>query len=62
MLETLLFAYEDNFGEPFPLKKCEGMIEIDLINIIYYCIQEHEPYKEGMSVVSRVFGAPGQKK
>jgi len=61
MLETLLFAYADQFGEDFPLKSCEGMREIDLINLLYYCVQENEAYRPGMNYEERVFGGPGQR-
>lgn len=61
MLEVLLFTYKDQFGEEFPLKQCEDMREIDLINLLYACVQTNKPYREGMRVENRVFGAPGQK-
>ena len=41
MLEVLLMQYEDQFGVAFPLKNYVGYREIDLINIIYYCVQNN---------------------
>ena len=61
MLEALLFTYKGQFGVDFPLADCADMTEIDLINLIYECLQENKLYKEGMKVKNRVFGAPGQK-
>lgn len=62
MLEALLMAYQQAFGERFPLAKCEGMMEIDVINTIYYCVQEGVPFEEGMHYDERVVGSPGDKK
>lgn len=59
MLEVLLMAYKDQMGEDFPLKSCEGMAEIDVINILYYCVQQNILYEEGMAVVARIDEAPG---
>ena len=61
MLETLLFAYEGQLGEPFPLAYCEGMAEIDVINILYYCVQQNVPYEPGMQIVAKITDAPGQQ-
>lgn len=61
MLEVLLFTYREQFGEAFPLKQCEDMREIDLINLLYECLQKNKPYQEGMHAENHVFGAPGQK-
>ena len=61
MLELLLFTYKEQFGEEFPLKQCEDMREIDIINLLYECVQSNTPYREGMHVQNRSFGAPGQK-
>ena len=54
-------TYENQFGEPFPLGDFTQSTEIDLINLLYYCLQENQPYRDGMHVQNRVFGAPGQK-
>lgn len=61
MLEALLFTYAGQFGQPFPLRECADMREIDLINLIYECLQTNTPYREGMKVTKRTFGAPGEK-
>lgn len=62
MLEALLMAYHQQFGERFPLAKCAGMMEIDLINTLYYCVQENIPFEEGMYYEERVTGSPGDPK
>lgn len=61
MLEVLLLTYKNQFGTEFPLVQFEGMREIDLINLLYTCLQDNKPYHEGMRVDERVNGAPGQK-
>lgn len=61
MLEVLLLTYKNQFGEDFPLKEFAGMREIDLINLLYTCLQDNTPYHEGMQIEDRVSGAPGQK-
>ena len=47
MLEMLLMQYADQFGCPFPLKSFEGKSEIEVINVIYDCLQTCEPYDPG---------------
>lgn len=61
MLEALLFTYQGQFGEAFPLQECSEMREIDLINLLYTCLLKNQPYYEGMRAEKQVFGAPGQK-
>lgn len=61
MLELLLFTYQDQFGAEFPLQDCADMREIDLINLLYECVQTNTPYQDGMHAKKRVFGAPGEK-
>lgn len=38
MLEVLLFQYKDQFQADFPLANYAGVAEIDLINLLYYCV------------------------
>ena len=59
MLEILLIQYREMFGVDFPLKELEGSSEIDVINIVYGCLQSNEPYSKGMPVPSLIAGAPG---
>lgn len=61
MLEALLFTYKGQFGEPFPLKECEGMTEIELIDLLYSCLRSNQPYGTGMHADYHVTGAPGQR-
>lgn len=62
MLETLLRQYEDQFGTMFPLKEFENRPEIEVINILYECLQGGTPYETGMRVTENRFGdAPGMK-
>lgn len=46
MLEVLLAQYFDQFGQEFPLKEFAGKSEIELINVIYACVESNEPYDE----------------
>ena len=59
MLEILLIQYREMFGVDFPLKELEGSSEIDVINIVYGCLQSNEAYRPGMPVKDYVLGAPG---
>lgn len=60
MLETLLFTYLGQFGEEFPLAKCAGMAEIDVINIIYNCLDSNKPFDGDLTVPENRFPyAPG---
>ena len=61
MLEVLLFTYSDQFGEDFPLSDFTDLREIDVINLLYECIQNNTPYQDGMHAKNLVTGAPGQK-
>ncbi|MCH3955047.1 MAG: hypothetical protein LKK51_00285 [Eubacterium sp.] len=63
MLEMLLRQYEETFGEPFPLLKVKGYREIDVINIVYECINTNSPYYNGMPIPENKFpDAPGLNK
>ena len=44
MLEMLLMQYEDQFGEAFPLADFQEKSEIEVINILYDCVQNNTPY------------------
>lgn len=63
MLEVLLNQYEDQFGIPFPLANFAGRPEIEVINILYDCVQAGTPYEEGMRHFGNRFGsdAPGAR-
>ena len=55
--------YEDQFGETFPLADFQEKSEIEVINILYDCVQNNTPYEEGMEVFGNRFGdAPGMSK
>lgn len=56
MLEMLLMQYEDIFGEAFPLADFEDKSEIDVINILYECVQNNVAYKEGMESTGNIAG------
>ncbi len=61
MLEMLLMAFKTAFGFDFPLKDYEGEPEIDVINIIYACLQANDPnYREAV-IKNRFPNAPGLK-
>ncbi len=60
MLEALLFTYREQFGEDFPLGKCEGMSEIDVINLVYDCLESNRPFDGNTTVKENRFPyAPG---
>lgn len=61
MLEALLFTYQGQFGEPFPLKECEGMTEIEVIDLLYSCLRTNQRYSSGMYADDHVSGAPGRR-
>jgi hypothetical protein len=63
MLEVLLRQYEDQFGVPFPLMDFAEHPEIEVINILYDCVQEGKPYEDGMKPHGNRFGtdAPGAR-
>lgn len=58
MLEVLLNEYLARFGEAFPLEKLAGMAEIEVINILYECIDKNIRYTPGMKVENRFPDAP----
>ena len=63
MLEMLLMQYEDQFGEAFPLADFQEKSEIEVINILYDCVQNNTPHEAGMEVSGNRFGdAPGMSK
>jgi hypothetical protein len=65
MLEVLLWQYEQQFGEEFPLKDFEGEIEIDVINLVYDCLLHNTPYRKGQprkEIPNRFPTAPGLNK
>lgn len=63
MLEMLLMQYEDQFGEAFLLADFQEKSEIEVINILYDCVQNNTPYEAGMEVLENRFGdAPGMSK
>ena len=61
MLEILLIQYKDMFGADFPLRELEGRSEIDVINIVYGCLQNNEPYARNMPEKAYITTAPGIK-
>ena len=61
MLELLIFQYKDMFGAEFPLRDFEGQPEIDVINILYDCVQNNRPYEKGQPVRRIITDAPGQE-
>ncbi len=62
MLEMLLWQYKDIFGVDFPLKDFAGSAEIDVINILYDCVLNNEPYRPGKKIENRFPEAPGLHK
>ena len=59
MLEILLIQYKDMFGVDFPLAQLAGKPEIDVINILYGCLQTNEPYAPERPVKTYICIAPG---
>ncbi len=60
MLEMLLITYRDQFGEEFPLEKCAGLPEIDVINLVYDCLDSNRPFDGNTTVKENRFPyAPG---
>ncbi len=62
MLELLLLQYREMFGEDFPLLALEGRQEIEVINILYDCVQNNLPYDPERRIEPRITEAPGVKK
>lgn len=58
MLEVLLNEYEARFGEAFPLEKLVGKAEIEVINILYECIDKNIKYTAEMKVENKFPDAP----
>lgn len=62
MLEALLMTYYGQFGEEFPLEKCADLSEIDVINIVYGCLESNKPFDGNTTVKENRFPyAPGLK-
>lgn len=62
MLEMLMMTYLGQFGEEFPLEKCAGLSEIDVINIVYNCLESNQPFNGDTTVKENRFPyAPGLK-
>ena len=58
MLEVLLNEYEARFNEKFPLERFSDSAEIEVINILYVCMQNNEKYHAGMKVSNQFPDAP----
>ena len=52
-------TYKDMFGEDFPIASFEGHQEIEVINIIYDCVKNNEPYDPNRPVKAHITNAPG---
>ena len=61
MLEILLIQYREMFGTDFPLAQLAGQSELDVINIIYGCLQNNEAYSHGKPVKQYITEAPGSR-
>ena len=61
MLEILLAQYKMQFGIDFPLKNYAGRAEIDVINIIFDCLQSNNPTPAAEPSMNRFPDAPGLK-
>ncbi len=62
MLEMLLWQYKDQFGVDFPLRDFTDRTEIEVINILYDCVQNNEEYRPGKKIENRFPEAPGLNK
>ncbi len=62
MLEVLLNEYEARFGEKFPLESFSDSAEIDVINILYTCIQDNVKYKNGMTAAADLSAAAPKRR
>ena len=60
MLEMLLMQYEFQFGTPFPLAEYADRTEIELINILYYCVQNNDTDTTKAPKENMFANAPGQ--
>lgn len=55
-----MFTYREQFGEEFPLEKCVGLSEIDVINIVYNCLESNQLFDGNTTVKENRFPyAPG---
>ena len=62
MLELLLFTYKDMFGEDFPLARLAGRPEYEVINILYDCVSNNQPYSPDRKPEFKILDAPGMNK
>ena len=60
MLEMLLMTYESQFGKRFPLEDFSECKEIELINILYECLEKNDPNIKQAPEINRFPDAPGQ--
>ena len=58
MLELLLMQYEQQFGHPFPLFDVEDWAEIEVINLVFDCIQNNDPDNRTRPTVNKFPTAP----
>lgn len=61
MLEALLNEYKARFNEDFPLAKLAGHTEIEVINILYDCLENNEKYVPGKKIENKFPDAPKGK-
>ena len=62
MLELLHLQYKEIFGADYPLAEFDGRQELEVINILYDCVQNSLPYDPERSITPRITEAPGVKK
>ena len=62
MLEMLLMQYKDMFGEDFPLAQFAGHQEFEVINILYDCVSNNQPYSPERKPEFKILDAPGMNK
>ncbi len=58
MLELLLLQFEQQFGFPFPLLEVQDWAEIEVINLVYDCLQQNNPNLRKRPTVNRFPTAP----
>ena len=61
MLELLLVQFEQQFGYPFPLRECEDWAEIEVINLVFDCLQKNDPTIRTRPTVNKFPTAPRSK-
>lgn len=61
MLELLLAEYEQQFGHPFPLREVSDWAEIEVINLVYDCLQTNNPNLRKRPTVNKFPSAPRSK-